>query len=57
MFLKVLRAKIHRVTVSGASADYAGSITIDRDLIDAAGLVIGECVLVADLANGERSQT
>jgi len=57
MFLKVLYAKIHRATITDANADYVGSITIDRALMDAAGLVSGQCVLVADLANGERFET
>ena len=57
MFLKVLRAKIHRATVTEAQPDYAGSITLDMDLADAAGIVPGEVVLVADLANGERFET
>jgi aspartate 1-decarboxylase len=57
MLLKVLRSKIHRATVTDASLDYVGSITLDRDLIDAAGLVPGECVLVANLSNGERFET
>jgi aspartate 1-decarboxylase len=57
MLLKVLRAKIHRAVITDACVEYAGSITIDRDLIDAADLKAGECVLVADLANGERFAT
>jgi len=43
--------------VTDASLDYVGSIALDRDLIDAAGLVPGECVLVANLSNGERFET
>lgn len=43
--------------MTDASLDYVGSITLDRDLIDAAGLVPGECVLVANLSNGERFET
>ena len=57
MLLKVLRAKIHRATITAAEVDYVGSITIDRDLIDAAGLAVGECVLVADLTDGARFET
>jgi aspartate 1-decarboxylase len=57
MLIKVLRAKIHRVTVTGAELAYVGSITIDRELMEAAGLVEGECVLVANLANGTRHET
>ena len=57
MLLKVLRAKIHRATVTGACVDYVGSITIDRDLLDASGMMPGECVLVADLTDGQRFET
>lgn len=57
MFLKVLHAKIHRATITDANTDYVGSITIDRQLMDAAGMLVGQCVLVVDLANGERFET
>jgi aspartate 1-decarboxylase len=57
MFLKVLRAKIHRATVTEANPDYVGSITIDQDLSDAAGILPNESVLVADVTNGERFET
>jgi aspartate 1-decarboxylase len=57
MLLKVLRAKIHRARITEASVDYVGSITIDRDLMDAAGVGEHEHVLVADLGNGQRFET
>ena len=57
MLRKLLRAKIHRATVTEANPDYIGSITIDRDLMDAVDLVPGECVLVADIDNGNRFET
>lgn len=57
MLIKALRAKIHRATVTGADVDYIGSISIDRDLLDASGICEGECVLVADLTNGSRHET
>ncbi len=57
MFLKALRAKIHRATVTEADLDYIGSITIDEDLMDAVGMLAGEFVLVADLADGARFET
>ena len=57
MLLKVLRAKIHLATVTETRLDYEGSITIDRDLMDAAGLAAGEAVLVSNLANGSRQVT
>ena len=57
MLLKVLRSKIHRATITQAEVDYVGSITIDSDLIDAVGIVPGECVLVADMTDGARFET
>lgn len=52
MLLDVCLAKIHRATVTDADLDYMGSITIDGLLIDAAGLLPGQAVLVNSLANG-----
>ncbi len=57
MTIEVLRAKIHRVTVNEANVDYIGSITLDRDLVDAAGLVEGEKVHVLNVNNGSRLVT
>jgi len=57
MFVEVLKSKIHRVTVTGAELDYVGSITIDEDLMDAAGMIAGEKVSVVDVNNGERLET
>ena len=50
----MLRAKIHRATLTGTDLDYEGSIAIDRDLIEAAGMLPGEQVHVLNLNNGER---
>ncbi len=52
-----LRSKIHNATVTEASVDYVGSITLDEDLIDKAGLLPGEKVLVVDNTNGARIET
>jgi len=57
MWLKVLRSKIHRATITESQVDYIGSITLDEDLLDASGIVPGECVLVCDLADGARFET
>ena len=57
MLVKVLRSKIHRASITQAEVDYVGSITIDRDLMDASGIVAGQCVLVADLTDGARFET
>jgi len=53
----MLRSKIHDATVTHAHVDYVGSIGIDEDLVEKAGLMAGEKVLVADKANGERVET
>lgn len=57
MFLTILKSKIHRVQVTEANLDYIGSITIDEDLMDAAGIVAGEKVQVVDNTNGARLET
>lgn len=53
----MLSGKIHRATVTHADLDYVGSITIDRDLLDAAGIMPGEQVAVVDVTNGARLET
>jgi len=57
MQIEVLKSKIHRVRVTHAELNYVGSITIDRDLIEAANLVVGEKVQVVNVNNGERLDT
>jgi len=54
---RVLNAKIHRATVTDANLHYVGSITIDRDLMDAADLLEFEQVAVVDVTNGARLET
>ncbi|WP_460933520.1 aspartate 1-decarboxylase [Phycicoccus ginsengisoli] len=53
----MLYAKIHRATVTQADLHYVGSLTLDRDLMDAAGLLPGEQVDVVDVDNGNRLTT
>lgn len=57
MFIQVLQGKIHRATVTGADLNYMGSITIDMDLVDAAGMVEGQRVQIVNNNNGERIET
>ena len=57
MFIEVLKSKLHCVIVTEANLNYMGSITIDEDLMDAAGLIAGEKVQVVDNNNGERFET
>jgi len=52
-----LRSKIHNASVTDAHVGYVGSITLDADLVEKAGLVEGEKVLVADTDNGARVET
>jgi aspartate 1-decarboxylase len=53
----MLYSKIHRATVTQADLHYVGSLTIDRDLMDAAGLIPGQQVDVVDVDNGNRLTT
>jgi aspartate 1-decarboxylase len=57
MISTFLKAKLHRATVTEANLDYEGSITIDRNLLDAAGILIHERVEVYDVTNGNRFST
>ncbi len=54
---ELLRSKIHNASVTEANLNYIGSITIDRDLIDHAGLWVGEKVLVVSNTSGARLET
>ena len=53
----MLHSKLHRVTVTQADVNYVGSVTIDRMLLEAAGLLPGERVDVVDVTNGNRLTT
>ena len=57
MFLHILKSKIHCATVTEANLHYMGSITIDEELMEAAGLMAGEQVHVVNNSNGERIET
>jgi len=57
MLLTVLKSKIHRARITGCSLDYMGSLTVDRALMDAAGLIPYEKIGVANLATGGRFET
>ena len=57
MVLNMLKGKIHRATVTQAEVDYIGSITIDQELMDAAGILEYEKVQVADVERGTRLET
>ena len=57
MLINLLKSKIHRATVMEANLDYVGSISIDENLIIAAGLVEYEKVHVLNITNGARLET
>lgn len=57
MILNMLKSKIHCATVTEANLAYMGSITIDEDLMDAAGILRNERVQVVDNNNGARLET
>ncbi len=57
MQITMLKSKIHRATVTQAEVDYVGSITIDEELLEAAGIYEYEKVQVADVNNGNRLET
>lgn len=57
MQLEMLKGKIHRATVKQAALDYVGSITIDEDLLEAAGIMEYEKVQIVDVDNGNRFET
>ncbi len=57
MTITMLHSKIHRATVTDANLNYVGSITIDRDLIEAVGMRIGQKVDIVNVNNGERFST
>ena len=57
MQIHILKSKIHRASVTGASLNYEGSLTIDLDLMDKVGFVPYERVLCSNMANGARFET
>jgi aspartate 1-decarboxylase len=57
MLRSVLHAKIHRATITDASLDYIGSMTIPRQLMSELDILDGEEVLVANVTNGQRWTT
>ena len=57
MTIPMLYSKLHRATVTDANLNYVGSITIDRELMEAAGLIVGQKVEIVNINNGERFAT
>jgi aspartate 1-decarboxylase len=57
MLLKLLKGKIHRATVTAIKVDYPGSVAVDSELLDAAGIMPYESVLMANVSSGARAET
>jgi len=57
MNISMMKSKIHRATITGADLNYEGSISIDMNLLDAAGIIVFEKVQVVNLNNGARLET
>ena len=57
MNIEIVKSKIHRVKVTAANLDYIGSITIDKDLMNAANIIEGEKIQIVNNNNGERFET
>ena len=57
MNIKMLKGKIHRAVVTQAELNYVGSITVDTELLEAAGILEYEMVQVVDVENGNRFET
>lgn len=57
MIITVCKGKIHRATITEADLNYEGSLTVDMDLVDAAGMVPYEKVHVVNVNNGNRFET
>ena len=57
MYITLLKSKIHRATVTGASLDYEGSLSVSSDIAEMVGLLPYERILVGNLQNGERFET
>ena len=57
MLITVMRSNLHHLTITQVDLNYVGSITIDEDLLDAAGLIEGEKVQIMNINNGERLET
>jgi aspartate 1-decarboxylase len=57
MQIEILKSKLHRVTITESHLHYVGSVTIDEDLMDAAGMIEHEKVQIVNVNNGERLET
>jgi len=57
MKIEILKSKVHRATITEANLNYVGSLTLDEDLMDAAGMIENEKITIVNANNGERIET
>lgn len=57
MQIQIMKSKVHRLTITEANIDYVGSLTLDGDIMDAAGMIDNEKVQIVNANNGERLET
>lgn len=57
MIIEILKSKVHRATITEANLNYVGSLTLDEDLLDAAGMIENEKVTIVNINNGSRIET
>ena len=57
MTIEILKAKLHRISVTESNLDYEGSLTLDPDDMEAVGILPYEKILCADVENGNRFET
>src|ERR1041384_2549017 len=57
MLIEILKSKVHRAVITEANLNYVGSLTLDEDLMDAAGMIENEKVQIVNANNGERIDT
>ena len=57
MQIEILKSKVHRIQVTEADLNYVGSLTLDEDLMEAAGMIEYEKIQVVNVNNGERLET
>lgn len=57
MIIEILKSKVHRAVITEADLNYVGSLTLDEDLMDAAGMIENEKVQIVNVNNGSRIET
>ena len=57
MIIEILKSKVHRIAITEANLNYVGSLTLDEDIMDAAGMIENEKVQIVNINNGSRIET